>query len=192
MELFLSQFAFIFLIYAVVTSGYINEILSCQMRRFLQDSRWFRHAIGVCMVFVFIMLEGGWSFDSKQDNLAENNWSSGNVFHTLLFSIGIYGIFLVSSKSRLVPNMLFFVLVLSIYFINTYRNYLYARKQITDEQNKLILNATQWMFVFTIAVLVYGLYDYVLYQQREHLRDFKWDTFFFGAYKCRNIKGNGV
>lgn len=190
MDQFLSRFAFIFLIYVVVTSGYINEILSCQMRRFLQDSRWFRHLIGICMVFVFIMLEGGWSFQSERDALAPNDWSSGHVFHTLLFSIGIYGLFLMSSKSRLMPNMVFFTLVLVIYFINTYRNYLYARKQLSDEDNKLILDATKALFVVALAVLMYGLYDYIQYQRSEHRTDFKWDTFFFGAYKCRNVKNN--
>lgn len=188
MDQFLSRFAFIFLIYAVVTSGYINEILSCQMRRFLRDSRWFRHVIGICMVFVFIMLEGGWSFNPTQDSLASNNWSSGNVFHTLVFAIGIYTLFLVSSKSRLTANLIFFTLVLTVYFINTYRNYLYDRKQLTEEQNKLILDATKILFIITLAVLAYGLYDYIMYQRREHPLDFKWDIFFLGSYKCRSIK----
>jgi len=191
MDQFLSRFAFIFLIYAVVTSGYINEILSCQMRRFLRDSRWFRHVIGICMVFVFIMLEGGWSFNPDQDNLAETNWSSGNVFHTLAFSIGIYGLFLTSSKSRLTFNLVFFSMVLVIYFVNTYRNYLYDRKQITEDQNKTLLDGTKIVFFLTLVILAYGLYDYAIYQRREHPNDFKWDIFFLGSYKCKSIKMNG-
>lgn len=188
MDQFLSRFAFIFLIYVVVTSGYINEILSCQMRRFLQDSRWFRHVVGICMVFVFIMLEGGWSFQTERDALAPNDWSSGHVFHTLVFSVGIYSLFLMSSKSRLLPNLVFFVLVLVIYFINTYRNYLYARKQISDEDNAKILKMTKALFIVALLVLFYGLYDYVQFQRGEHPTDFRWDAFFFGTNKCQSLK----
>lgn len=190
MELFLSRFAFIFLIYAVVSSGYINEILSCQMREFLRASRFFRHIIGVLMVFVFIMLEGGWSLNPNQDEMAPNNWSSGQVFHTLLISIGIYGVFLVSSKSQITPNMVFFLLVLIIYFMNTYRNYLKARNELTEDQNRAILRTTQALFVLTLVVLFYGFYDYVLYQRREYGPAFKWDLFLFGTPKCSHLKNN--
>jgi hypothetical protein len=190
MELFLSRFAFIFLIYAVVSSGYINEILSCQMREFLRGSRFFRHIIGILMVFVFIMLEGGWSLTPGQDDLAPNNWSSGQVFHTLALAIGIYIIFLVSSKSQLTPNLIFFVLVLTIYFINTYRNYLKARNQLTEEQNRTILRGTQGLFVLTLGVLLYGFYDYILYQKGEYGPRFQWDLFLFGTSKCSHLKNN--
>lgn len=191
MELFLSRFAFIFLIYAVVTSGYINEVLSCQMREFLRASRFFRHVIGVLMVFVFIMLEGGWSLTPGEDDKAPNNWSSGQVFHTFFLAIGIYTVFLVSSKSQLTPNMVFFTLVLVIYFMNTYRNYLHARQKLTDEQNTAILRMTQGLFVLTLIVLAYGFYDYVLYQRREYGKAFKWDLFVFGSARCKHLK-NGA
>jgi hypothetical protein len=187
MDLLLSRFAFIFLIYVVVTSGYINEILSCQMRRFLRESRLFRHILGVVMVFVFIMLEGGWSFNADLDAQGDNNWSSGHVLHTAIMAVGIYIVFLLSSKSRLTPNLIFFTLVLVLYFINTYRNYLNARKLITPEENERILMASKGLFIVCLAVLSYGFADYIVFQQKEYGHRFEWTTFLLGSSKCKHV-----
>jgi hypothetical protein len=191
MDLLLSRFAFIFLIYVVITSGYINEILSCQMRRLLRESQVFRHILGVVMVFVFIMLEGGWSFNAELDAQSDNNWSSGHVLHTAIMAVGIYIVFLLSSKSRLTPNLIFFLLVLVLYFINTYRNYLNARKMITPEENARILMASKGLFIICLIVLFYGFADYIRFQQSEYGRLFKWQTFLLGTSKCKNVP-NGL
>lgn len=187
MELVLSRFAFIFLIYVVVTSGYINEILSCQMRRFLRDSQIFRHILGVVMVFVFIMLEGGWSFNKALDDQADNNWESGHVFHTAVMAVGIYGVFLMSSKSRLTPNLIFFTLVLALYFVNTYRNYLNTRGKITPEENARILTASKGLFIVCLGVLLYGFVDYTQYQRKNYGTQFNWHTFILGTTRCKNV-----
>lgn len=187
MEVFLSRFAFIFLIYAVVTSGYINEVLSCQMQKELTTSKYFRHMLGVLLIFVFIMLEGGWSFDKELDDMAETNWSSGNVIHTLMIGACIYLVFLISSKSKLVPNILFFGLIFIMYILNTQRNYLLERKRITEEHAAMILNVTKVIFGVAMVVLFYGFIDYVIYQRSEYGRNFSWLTFIFGTSRCRHV-----
>lgn len=190
MEVFLSRFAFIFLIYAVITSGYINEILSCQMQNELKTSKYFRHIIGILLVFVFIMLEGGWSFDDDTNNKAPNNWASGNVMHTILFAFGIYTIFIISSKSKLLPNLIFFGLVLVLYLFNTQRNYYYERKLITEEQNQRIIYICKFIFLCAIIVLMYGFIDYIGYQKQEYGNRFNWSTFILGASKCKHAVKN--
>lgn len=190
MDVFLSRFAFIFLIYAVITSGYINEVLSCQMQNELKSSKYFRHMLGILLVFVFIMLEGGWSFDSETDNKASNNWSSGNVLHTLIFALGIYVIFIISSKSKLVPNLIFFGLVFAIYVLNTQRNYYYERKMITDEQNRQIIYICKILFMFAMIILSYGFVEYIGYQKSEYGSEFRWSTFLLGVSKCKHVPTN--
>lgn len=187
MEVFLSRFAFVFLIYAVITSGYVNEILSCQMQNELKTSTYFRHIIGVLLIFVFIMLEGGWSFDYDMDKKADNNWSSGNVMHTIMFAVGIYFVFIISSKSKLIPNLIFFGLVLILYLMNTQRNYYYERKLITEEQNKRIIEICKIIFISAIVVLLYGFVDYIGYQRDSYGNRFKWSTFFLGVPKCKHV-----
>jgi len=188
MEVFLSRFAFIFLIYAVVTSGYINDILSCQMQRLLVESKYFRHLLGILLVFVFIMLEGGWSFNKEVDKMANNDWSSGNVIDTIQMALIIYVIFLISSKSKLVPNLVFFGLVLMLYLINTQRNYYKERGMITDEQNERVIMMSKGIFAMALAVLLYGFIDYVQYQQLSYGKSFRWSPFLLGATKCAHVR----
>lgn len=187
MDTLLSRFAFIFLIYAVITSGYINEILSCQMQKFLHESKYFRHLLGVLLVFVFIMMEGGWSWKKDVDDMADNDWSRGNVMDTLTIAVVIYLIFLISSKSKLVPNLIFFGLVFTVYLINTQRNYYKDRNMITEEQNKQWLQVTQVLFIMSLIVLAFGFIDYIGYQQRNYGKAFTWKIFMLGVPVCKRL-----
>lgn len=186
-ELFLSRFAFVFVIYAIITSGYIQEVLSCQMRNFLQNMYLPRHFFGVLLVFFFIMMEGGWSFDTEENDKAPNDWSSGNVIDTMIMSIGIYLIFLISSKSQFIPNILFFGFMFVLYLVNTQRNYWLARKQISEETNEKIFNFQIGLFILSIATLAYGFIDYVMYQKAEYKDKFSWYIFLLGSKKCASL-----
>lgn len=185
----LSRFAFIFLVYSVVTSGYIGQVLSCQMQHFLSDAVYFRHVLGVVMVFVFIMSSGGWSFaeeDKDKDNNA-SDWSNGNALSSMAISMIIYLIFLISSKSQLLPSLTFFSITFCLYLINSQRAYWFARDKITKEMNEGILIVEAVMLFFAIIVLIYGFVDYVLYQQNSYGDGFKWELFLLGTNKCKSL-----
>jgi hypothetical protein len=183
----LSRFGFLFLIFAVVSSGYVTEILSCQMRKVLETSMYFRHFIGILIFFVFIMLEGGWSFDSKIDEMFSNNWSSGNVIDTLIISSFLYIIFLLSAKSQFKYNIIFFGLVFILYLINTQRYYWYQRKLISDQTNIYTLNIEYIILIFAIIFLIIGFIDYVKYQKKEYKNKFNWIIFLLGSHNCRSF-----
>ena len=74
-EEYIARLGILFVIFAVISSGYvINAGISCQMQRFLQ-SRGGMHMVGLLMVFVFLVMEGGMSFDPKVDQEAPTNWT---------------------------------------------------------------------------------------------------------------------
>jgi hypothetical protein len=183
----LSRFGFIFLIFAVVSSGYVTEILSCQMRKVLETSMYFRHFIGILIFFVFIMLEGGWSFNPKIDEMFSNNWSSGNVIDTIIIAFFLYIIFLLSAKSQFKYNILFFGLVFILYLINTQRDFWYQRKLISDTSNNYTLNIEYIIFVCAIIFLIIGFIDYVKYQKKEYKNKFNWLNFLLGSHNCRSF-----
>jgi TRAP-type C4-dicarboxylate transport system permease large subunit len=133
------------------------------------------------------MLEGGWSWNSEIDDLANNDWSSGNVIDTLSIGFIIYVVFIFSSKSQLVPNLVFFGLVFTVYIINTQRNYYKERNMITEEQNSNFLKLSQFLFFIAMIVLIYGFVEYVIFQQKNYGSAFRWTTFFLGVPKCANV-----
>lgn len=184
---YFSRFAFIFLIYVVLSSGYISDVLSCQMQKFLTTNNLGRHVLGFIMIFIFIMLEGGWSFDKEEGEASENNWSSGNVLDSSLMAFAIYVVFIISSKSQLMPNLVFFVLLFILYGINTQRSYWLARDKISTETNDAIINGEILIFGGTICTLLYGFVDYVLYQKRNLGNKFLWSTFLMGKTTCASM-----
>jgi hypothetical protein len=187
-ETFFSRFAFVFLIFTIVSSGYITEVLSCQMRNMFETSTYFRHIIGLLMVFVFIMMEGGWSFDKKEDEKVPTDWSSGNVLHSIILAAMIYIIFIISSKSRFWPNVLFFMLLFALYAMNTQRNYWNDRKQLSKESNDRTLMVEYGIAGAAGISLIYGFVDYISYQKEERGASFDWTKFILGAHKCAGFR----
>jgi uncharacterized membrane protein len=182
-----SRFAFIFLIYAIITSGYIAEILSCQMRSFIQNYWYARHILAIILVFAFIMFEGGWDFNKERENKESNNWESGNTLHSLLIAVIIYFVFLISSKSRLSYNIVFFSLLFILYVTNTYREYWIRREDKNNKNiniNNNILFIEQIISIFAVIVLVFGFIEYYLYQKKEHPGDFNHFKFIVGTTNC--------
>jgi hypothetical protein len=179
-----SRFAFIFLIYVLITSGYISEILSCQMREFIMKSDTIKHFMATILIFAFIMFEGGWDFNKSREDKIANNWASGNTIHSLIIAVLIYFVFLISSKSKLGPNILFFSILFIIYMTNTYREYIVQRDEVTESTNNNIIIFEQFLTFIAIIVLIYGFIDYYNYQRAEHPTDFSYKKFILGVRTC--------
>ena len=183
-----SKLGFLFISFIVIASGYVTQVLSCQTQTFLQESMWGKHIVGTVMCFLFIMLEGGWSFDMEEQNKSEVDWSNGNAIDSLIFGVILYTIFLLSSKMQLMSNIIFFILLFSIYLINTQRLYWKNRKIITDKQNDLMINVTKINVLLAIFVFLYGFIDYYKYQKNNYGNRFTIFDFIFSGKKCSNLK----
>ena len=158
------------------------------MRAFIIQSDTIKHFMAIILIFAFIMFEGGWDFNKDRENKVANNWASGNTLHSLLISILIYFVFLISSKSKLEPNILFFSTLFIIYTINTYREYIVLREEITESTNNNIIIFEQLLTFIAIIILIYGFIDYYYYQRAEYPNNFSYKKFILGVRKCSFTK----
>jgi hypothetical protein len=131
---------------------------------------------------------GGWSIDAELDAMATNDWTSGNVIETLIMSFFIYVTFLISSKSQLVPNLIFFGLLLLLYLINTQRNFWKARNMISVHTNAFMLYTTYILGATSVVTLLYGFINYINYQKSQYGDDFSWFYFILGGQKCASLE----
>jgi hypothetical protein len=187
-SVYLPRLAFLFLLFTVVTSGFITELLSCQIRYVLTYNIYARHFLAILLIFIFIMALGGWSIDAELDAMATNDWTSGNVIETLIMSFFIYVTFLISSKSQLVPNLIFFGLLLLLYLINTQRNFWKARNMISVHTNAFMLYTTYILGASSVITLLYGFINYINYQKSQYGDDFSWFYFILGGQKCASLE----
>lgn len=183
-----SKLGFLFISFIVIASGFVTQVLSCQTQHFLQNSTSGKHLIGILICFLFIMLEGGWSFDMEEQNKSEVDWSNGNAIDSLIFGVILYTIFLLSSKMQLMSNIIFFILLFSIYLINAQRLYWKNRDLITNKQNILLIKITKINVFLAIIVFLYGFIDYYKYQKNNYGNRFTIFNFLFSGKKCSKIK----
>ena len=183
----ISKISFMFVAFLVIAGGYATQIFSCSTQRFLSNNIYGKHLIGIGLIFMFIMLEGGWSFDKKEQEKHEVNWSNGNCFDSTIYAFGIYTIFLLSSKTRIAWNMGFFFLLLVLYVTNTQRLFYFNRKQIDKETNDKILKGEKVILYSIPAVLLIGIIDYYLYKTNQLGNKFRLYYFFLGNPVCTNI-----
>jgi hypothetical protein len=180
-----SKLAFLFLAYSVVTGGYITKILSCQLQHALVYNQYLKHVVGFLLIFVFIMLEGGWDFDEQENLKAPINWSNGNSFHSLIYSVGLYLLFVLSSKMQLIPNIMFLSTLLILYIIHTQRKYWSNRQRIEKSLEETIQIIEKTLIGGSGILFFYGIYDYIRYQRKQYGSAFRWTIFFLGKPNCR-------
>ena len=185
----ISKIVFLFISFVVIASGYVTQVLPCQTKKFLEDNIFGKHIIGILLCFIFIMLEsGGWSFNMEEQNKAEVDWSNGNVIDTLIYGTGLYVMFLLSSKMQIIPNIVFYTLLFSLYLLNTQRNYWNNRKLITKEQNYKIKSSEIVLLFLSIISFFYGIIDYYIYKKQKHGKYFSLYKMILSKVYCTSSK----
>ena len=184
MDLDYAKIGFLFLVFAVVSGGYVTQVLSCQIQRFLSHSLLGKHIIGFLLAFVFIMMEGGWSFDQETQDKAPVDWSNGNVLDSMIFAIGLYIAFLATAKMKLHTNIMLYVILFILYLLNTQRNYWLNREMISEERNEQLKHYNKYLVYGALAIFVYGFTDYFIHKKQQYKSKFSLFKFLYGKNKC--------
>lgn len=181
----ISRISFIFVSIVIIAGGYATHILSCDTQRFFNNSIYAKHLLGIILIFMFIMLEGGWEFKTSLGNENVYNWSNGNSITSLLYAILLYFLLLLTSKMRYYSTILFFFLLFKLYFINTQRlNYLKKELISNDINHKIVLYET-FIFWLLPIILICGIVDYYFYKKKELGKNFNLFVFLLGCTSCK-------
>ena len=180
----ISKLAFLFIVFAVIAGGSVTHVLSCQLQHVLETSAYLKHIFGILLIFLFIMMEGGWDFSKKELDKAPVDWANGNTVHSMVYAFIIYAFFIVASKSQLGPNLLLYSIMFIIYFIDSYRNYRVKRNKISKSLDEQIIKFEKTLIGLCGIVLVYGLVDYYIYKKHNLKEKFSLWTFFMYTKKC--------
>ncbi len=182
-----SKIGFLVVSFIIIASGYVTQVLPCQTQKWFDNSFIGRHIIGWLICFLFIMLEGGWSFDMETQNKAHVDWSNGNVLDSLMFGLGLYLAFLLTAKMELIPNLLLMSVLFIIYLVNTQRLYWHNRKLIKEEENNKMINAIKYMLMLSVAIFFYGIINYAIKKKKEYKNKFSLFMFLLDSEKCHSI-----
>ena len=182
----ISKLGFLFISFIIIASGYVTQVLPCQTQKFLKNNIYSKHVIGILIVFLFIMLEGGWSFDMEQQNKADVDWSNGNVIDSLIFGFLLYMIFLLSAKMKLVANLILYSILFLVYLLNTQRLYWKNRKLISEDKNISYIKTIKSGLIISVLVFLYGIIDYMIYEKSQYKKNFSIIKFIIGNNKCAN------
>jgi hypothetical protein len=183
-----SKLGFLFVCIMIIASGYVTQVLPCQTQVYLQNGMMGKHIIGWLICFLFIMLEGGWSFNMEEQEKADVDWSNGNAIDTLIFGAGLYIIFLLTAKMKLIPSTILYVLLFSVYLINTQRQYWTNRNIISSSQNDKMITMIKTNSTLAIGVFAYGIIEYILYKKNEYGNKFSYIELFLTVQKCKSLE----
>jgi hypothetical protein len=197
----------IFFIYLGTASGAINNMLSCQLQKFMAQSVVFRHLSLLLTIFIFTFIVGWYTPESivsakqEEKKILEGmrsqaataatrpsgsikNKSTGDGHKVLilyaLYTVGIYLALLLTTHCEL-PYLLTFLTLLVVLFFK----YLY---DLFDYPGDPDVEAGKWnagiLEYIAIAILLAGVVVYTMRQYKDHASNWNTLTFIFGKPNC--------
>ena len=132
-------------------------------------------------------MEGGWSFNQKEQDKAPVDWSSGNVLDSMGFALILYLVFFATAKMRLYSNILLYLTLFILYLLNTQRNYWLNREMISDERNEELKQYNTYLVYALSIIFIYGIIDYFIYKKQQYKDKFSFFKFLYGKNKCTKL-----
>jgi len=207
----------IFFLYFVLISEYCSSLLNCGLQRYMKHSIYFKHILIFLSIYIFTFILGWYRFESlvigiKEDFTVKENEKTKKEFNKkplkklgtwLLYTIAIYIIFLISTKSEVVYIITFFVFTIisiiiqiilksisSSEYSQINNKFFISSKDYKGDNDKLVVilhNAISTGFIIVLALLLLGFFQYFNRQYADHAHH--WDTrlFIFGTSTCRDI-----
>ena len=204
----------IFFLYVVLVSGYCSSLLNCGLQRYMMKSVYFKHFLIILSIYIFTFILNWYTFDSlvipQQENFSTDEERIQNNLNSLkilgkwaLYSLMIYCIFLLTTKSE-VPYILLFIGFTIVAIIIQIIIKSISSASYSEHANKLIISKNNYKglnqnivviahnfvsigFILTIGLVSYGFTRYFKRQWKDHAHHWKWEKFIFGTSKCKDL-----
>ena len=200
----------VFFLYFVLISGYCSSLLNCGLQRFMRDSVYFKHILIILSIYIFTFILNWYTFDSLQIGQENFQGEEEDLFQNkalrklgvwVIYTLVIYFIFLISTKSEVVYIIIFFTytiisIILQIIIksvssssYNTLNKLFINRNDYTGKNQKFVIyahNSISAGFVLTMSLLIVGFYQYFRRQYKDHSHHWNTRKFIFGTSKCRD------
>lgn len=212
----------IFFLYFVLVSGACSSILNCGLQRYINKSVLFKHVLLFLSIYIFTFILNWYTIDSivveKFENTEDNNdvqivnfnESHQYLIKSFIYSILIYIIFILSTKSEGKYLVFFLLATVVLVFIqivlkamygplseftmsNLFKSNAELKKMAKEsdlpyDQNLTnVLRVIPGLYAIVAGVLLTGVGKYYMRQRKDHSK--KWDTltFIFGNNKCSEV-----
>ncbi|KAG2487765.1 hypothetical protein HYH03_013610 [Edaphochlamys debaryana] len=186
--------------YVIMVAPYFDKFFSCDLQRLLTNSILAKHVVAVLSVFFVITLvntgQPGEQDEKEADPEKKSQEPEGekeeeknkrrfldHVKTTLL----IYGLYLATTKAKLIFVLPMLILLVIDQFLDVYRNE-DLRGRENDLLQKRIVYLRSLLSVLIIVTISAGLLHYLIRAYLEFGSEFSLVTFFAGSYHCRGIE----
>lgn len=207
----------VFFLYFVLISGYCSSLLNCSLQRFMKSSVYFKHFLIILSIYIFTFILSWYRFDSltvdRQEGFqVKKNENTINEFSLVplkklgvwfLYTMAIYLIFLISTKSEVIYIIIFFVFIIiaimlqiiikslsSESYNKVNEKFFITEQDYNGPNKKFILAAHNGLtigFCIVMLLLFIGFIQYFTRQYRDHRENWSFRLFLFGTNTCREV-----
>lgn len=162
----------IFLIILTIIGTTVENTFSCQTLKMLHRNTFAKQIVIICLIYFTI--------DFTNDK-------NRHPLETMKSTLFIWVCYIMMSKQTVYFVIALFIILISIYMINNYKEYLMDEKKDNEMVNTLESYEEYLTYIlFTIAII--GFILYFIKEKKEHSRNFKYHKFLFGSNKCEHDK----
>lgn len=150
--------------------SYCTTLLNCDLQHMLTNNAYARHLILLVSLFFVVA-----AFFPNQ-----------SIVDSWFQSVLVYLVFLLGSKSTIIPIVITIILLIVDQNLRIQINYLQSKDPNTDVSTLKTIRT--YILYAAIAVVLLGVAFYYVKKQNDYGDQFSTSTFFFGTNVCRSLQ----
>jgi cytochrome bd-type quinol oxidase subunit 2 len=158
----------LFTLYIIISGNFLISLLGCKIQYLFNHNMFIKHLLGFITLLFFVVL-GDDEYNSKDPN------------KQLLFTLGIYLLFIITTRIHYNTWVIFILISATIYILDIYLKNDNVEKSTKDTIQKI----EKVLFILNAIVIMVGFFVYLGDKKIEYNKDFNYLTFMFGKPECK-------